>query len=102
MRRFGPAPLYISEFEIEKRHGLCGLMSYIAESITLARPRCTPVWGFIHNTSPNYLRSSLSNSTAAIFSSRGNPASSRTRTERTPRTCAWALCRTWPRSWKLS
>ena len=32
---------------IELRYGLRGLMSYIAENITLARPRCSQVWGFI-------------------------------------------------------
>jgi len=30
-RRFSPTPLYISAFEIEKRSGLRGFKSYIAE-----------------------------------------------------------------------
>jgi len=33
---FSPTPLHNSAFEIEKRHGLRGLKTYIA-----------PVWGFI-------------------------------------------------------
>ena len=40
-RMFSPTPLHISAFEIEKRHCLRGLKTYIADHITLARPVAT-------------------------------------------------------------